>query len=136
MAIFRLYILFIFAFSPLLVACSNKLDASRLPTNNQFVMSNNLMCTVVAASDQKGIGNKITLMGLTTDKPKVKYESGTTSPMQKVFESESTVTIQLVAWATGSVDTIVIDKKNGHFSRAEAGSLAGIYSSASVGTCK
>jgi len=127
---------FAFAFLPLLVACSEKIDASRLPTNQQFVMSNNLICTIVAASDQKEVGKKVVLIGLTTAQPKVKYESGVTSPMQKVFESESTLTIQLVASATGSVDTYVIAKKNGHFSRAVAGSLAGVYSSAAVGTCK
>jgi hypothetical protein len=75
-------------------------------------------------------------MGLTTTQPKAKFESGTTSPMQKVFESESTLTVLLIASGSGSVDVFVIDKKNGHFSRAAAGSVAGVYSSASIGICQ
>ena len=66
----------------------------------------------------------------------MKYESGTTSPMQKIFESESTLTIQLIASGTGSTDTFVIDKKKGHFARAVTGSLFGVYSDAAIGTCK
>ena len=136
MVITRLSILLLIVLCPFFIACSKKLDSSSLPTNTQFVMSNNLMCTIVAASDRKEIGNKIALLNLMEGQPKVKYESGNTSPMQKVFESETTLTIQLVASASGSVDTFVIDKKKGHFSRAVAGSLLGVYSDAAIGTCK
>ncbi|HEX9757477.1 MAG TPA: hypothetical protein VGB26_06705 [Nitrospiria bacterium] len=128
--------LLIFTFTISSVACSKKLDSSSLPVNTQFLMADNLMCEIVAGSNRNEIGNNITLMGLLSDQPKVKYESGTTSPMEKVFESESTLTIQLIASGTGSVDTFVIDMKKGHFSRAAAGSLAGVYSDAAIGTCK
>ena len=120
----------------LLFACGSKLDSSSLPLNKQFVMADNLMCTIKDSSDKKEIGKKITLMGLTTTQPKAKFESGTTSPLQKVFESESTLTLLLIASGSGSVDAFVIDKKNGHFSRAAAGSVAGVYSSACIGTCQ
>jgi len=120
----------------LLFACGSNLDSSSLPLNKQFVMADNLMCTIKDSSDKKEIGKKITLMGLTTTQPKAKFESGTTSPLQKVFESESTLTVLIIASGSGSVDAFVIDKKNGHFSRAVAGSVAGVYSSASVGTCQ
>lgn len=118
------------------IACSKKLDSSSLPENGQFIMTDNLMCKILVGSDRNKTGNKITLMGLLSEKPKVKYGSGATSPMQKVFESESTLTIQLIASGTGSVDTFVINKKTGHFSNAVAGSLAGVYSYAAVGACK
>ena len=120
----------------LLSACERNLDSSSLPLNEQFVMTDNLMCTIKDSSDKKEMGKKITLMGLTTTEPKAKFESGTTSPLHKVFESESTLTVQLIASGSGSVDAFVIDKKNGHFSRATAGSFQGVYSSASIGICK
>jgi len=120
----------------LLSACEKTLDSSSLPGNAHFSMADNLMCTAKAASDSKDIGQRITLIGLTTTRPKVKYESGVTSPMQKVFESKSTLAIQLIASGSGSIDAFVIDKTKGHFSRATAGSFAGVYSSASVGICQ
>jgi hypothetical protein len=120
----------------LFFACGSNLDSSNLPLNKQFVMADNLMCNVKDSSDKKEIGKKINLMGLTTTQPKAKFESGVTSPLQKVFESESTLTVLLIASDTGSVDAFVIDKKNGHFSRASAGSCAGVYSLASIGICQ
>ncbi len=120
----------------ILFACGGNLDSSSLPLNKQFVMADNLMCTIKDSSDKKEVGKKITLMGLTTTQPKAKFESGTTSPLQKVFESESTLTLLLIASGSGSIDAFVIDKKSGHFSRATAGSVAGVYSSACIGTCQ
>ena len=120
----------------LLFACRSNLDSNSLPANNQFIMADNLMCTIKDSSDKKEIGKKITFIGLTTTQPKAKFESGVTSPMQKMFESESTLTVLLIASGSGSVDAFVIDKKSGHFSRAAAGSAAGVYSSASIGICQ
>jgi hypothetical protein len=101
-----------------------------------FIMADNLMCTIEVSSDKTEDGKKIALIGLKSQTPKVIYESGMTSPMVKVFESEKTLTIQLVATGSGSVDAIVIDKATGRFSRATAGSLLGVYSTASLGSCK
>ena len=120
----------------LLFSCESKIDSSSLPSNQHFVMADNLMCTVKESSDKKEIGIKIILIGLTTTQPKAKHESGTTSPLQKVFETESTLTCLLIASGSGCVDTFVIDKKKGHIARATAGSLLGVYSSASIGTCQ
>lgn len=120
----------------LLFACRSNLDSSSLPANNQFIMVDNLMCTIKNSSDKKEIGKKITLMGLRTTQPKAKFESGVTSPLEKVFESESTLTVLLLASGSGGIDAFVVDKKSGHFSRAAAGSVAGVYSSASIGTCQ
>lgn len=99
-----------------------------------FIMADNLMCTIEVSSDKNEVGKKIALIGLQSHTPKVIYESGVTSPMVKVFESEKTLTIQLVATGSGSVDAIVIDKTTGRFSRATAGSLMGVYSTASLGS--
>lgn len=120
----------------LLFACESNLDSSGLPVNKQFIMANNLMCIIKDSSDKKDVGKKITLMRLTTTQPEAKFESGVTSPLQKAFESELTLTVLLIASGSGGVDVFVVDKKNGHFSRAAAGSVAGVYSSASIGTCQ
>ena len=101
-----------------------------------FIMADNLMCTIEVSSDKTEVGKKIALIGLKSQTPKAIYESGVTSPMVKVFESEKTLTIQLVATGSGSVDAIVIDKITGRFSRATAGSLMGVYSTASLGSCR
>jgi hypothetical protein len=119
-----------------LFACGSNLDSSKLPVDPQFAMAENLLLTVKDSSDSKEIGKKITLIGLTTNHPKAKVESGSVSPLQKVFESESTLTFLLIDSDTGSVDAFVIDKKKGHFSSATAKQLAGVHSIASIGICQ
>jgi len=101
-----------------------------------FVMADNLMGTVVRSSDRSDVGTKLTFVGLLSNAPKVVFESGITSPMQKVHEGPNSLTLLLVASGSGSVDVFVIDKVTGKFSRASAGGVAGVYASASVGTCK
>lgn len=133
MKVIRLMVILSFG---LLFACESKIDSSSLPSNQHFVMTDNLICTIKDSSDKKEIGKKITLIGLTTKQPKAKFENGVTSPLQKVYESDATLTCLLIASGSGSVDTFVIDKKKGHFSRAAAGSFAGLYSSSSIGTCQ
>jgi hypothetical protein len=118
-----------------LLFCLNMAAAIDAPLS-RFAMADNLMCIIEKSSEEKEIGNRISLIGLLTDGPKVLYGSGVTSPMVKVFESSKTLTIQLVASGSGSVDTIVLDKGSGRFARATAGSFAGIYAMAAVGTCR
>jgi len=101
-----------------------------------FAMTDNLMGTIVRSSDASDVGKKITFVGLRTEAPKVVFESGMTSPLMKVDDGPKTMTLLLVASGSGSVDAFVIDKMSGKFSRASAGSFAGVYASASVGTCK
>ena len=55
------------------------------------------------------------------------FESGVASPVQKVYESEDTLTLAVVASGTGSVDSFVIEKKTGKFARVAVGSVAGLY---------
>lgn len=104
--------------------------------NGSFVMKDNLMCTVEQSSEQHERGNRISLLDLKGPAPKALYETGVTSPMVTLWESDKSITIQLVATGTGSVDTIVMDKTTGEFSRAMAGSLAGVYSSTQRGRCR
>ncbi len=126
---------FLLLLSAVLLSCQ-QLDESDLSATPGFQISNNLMGTILQSSDRKEIGQKISFIDLNTNDPKVLYESGVTSPMQKMFESEYTLTLQLVASGSGSVDTFIIDKKSGKFARATAGSLAGVYASAALGTLK
>jgi hypothetical protein len=109
---------------------------SATPGEPSFVMSDNLMGTLVKSSSRDEVGDKVTFVGLKSNKPKVVFENGGTSPLQKVFESESTLTVILVASGSGSIDAFVIDKKTGKFSRVTAGNVDGVYASAAVGTIK
>jgi len=99
-----------------------------------FVMANNLMGIVVKSSDSADVGKKITFVSLDSAAPKVVFESGMTSPVQKVHEDDASLTLLLVAPMSGSVDAFVIDKKTGRFARAAAGSFTGVHALASVGT--
>jgi hypothetical protein len=106
-------------------------------SNGGFVMKDNLMCTIEQSYDRQERGYKIALIDLQTTSPRVLYSgTGETSSMVKLWESDKTLTIQLLATATGSVETIVLEKKTGRFSRAAAGSLADIYSYAQLGSCR
>ena len=98
-----------------------------------FVWSDNMMGTVLRSSDPDAVGKKVTFVGLGSQAPKVVFESGITSPLQRLYEDESTVTLVLVASGSGSLDGFVIDKTTGKFARATAGSFIGVYASGSVG---
>lgn len=111
------------------------LDSAQ-PGEPSFVMGDNLMGTLVKSSSRDEVGDRVTFVGLKSNKPKVVFETGGTSPLQKVFESESTLTVILVASGSGSIDAFVIDKKTGKFSRVTAGNVGGVYASAAVGTIK
>ena len=116
---------------------SNTLFDTSLKPELSFVMSDNLSCTVKRSSDKKEIGAVLSLLGLRTDNPKLlSNSSGGTFPLTKLHEDKDTTTVGLIATGTGSTDVFVIDKKTGEFARTSSGSLAGIYASASKGTCK
>lgn len=101
-----------------------------------FAMSANLSCRILDSSKKDEIGRQISFINLNSDEPKILFGEGGTSPMKKIYETDDTLTIQLVASGSGSVDTFVIDKKTGLFSRVSVGSFIGIYATASKGNCK
>ena len=102
-----------------------------------FRMTDNLVGSVLKSSSRKGVGEKLTFIGLNSGAPKVVFgESGMTSPLSKVFENEKMVTLLLVASGSGGVDAFVIDKQSGKFARAAAGGLTGVHALASVGLCQ
>lgn len=115
----------------------NTLFDTSLKPRPYFVMSDNLSCTVKKSSDKQEIGTILSLLGLRTDSPKfLSNSSGGTFPLTKLHEDEDTTTVGLIATGSGSTDVFVIDKKTGEFARTSSGTLAGIYASASKGTCK
>lgn len=119
----------------LTAGCSGAIDDKGLSSVAGFAMKDELICTVARSSTTTDVGKVITMIGLTGTDIKVVFEGGNRSPMKKVYETDKTVVLQLIATSTGSVDSFVIDKATGKFSRATAGSFAGMYASASVGTC-
>lgn len=123
----------------ILFGCSqweSNLDGNKLATTPGFLMSANLMGTIVQSSNKAEIGKKINFIALDSNISRVLFESGVASPFQKVYESEDKLTLVLVASGTGSVDTFVIEKKTGKFARAAVGSVAGVYAQAALGVCK
>lgn len=108
-------------------------DVARSPG---FVMADNLVGTVLKSSNQAEVGRQLTFVGLLSAAPRIVFDSGMTSPVQKVADSPNAITLLLVASGSGSVDVFVIDKNAGKFSRAAAGALAGVHALASVGMLK
>lgn len=118
-------------------ALDNKPFETSLNPEPGFLMSDNLTCSIKKSSDKKEIGSVISFIGLKSDNPKMLSGStGGTSPLTKLFESDDTITLGLVASGTGSTDIFVINKKTGEFARTSSGILGGVYSFASKGTCK
>lgn len=122
----------------------SRFDKVAVKGNPSFLMSNNLSCTVLYSTDAKTVGKKVSLLDLKNDHPRVLFESGVDSPMQKLFETEDLLAIQLVASGSGSVDTFHLDKKRGVFTEVSSGigpSAEGLgfspeYAVASKGNCK
>ena len=116
---------------------SNKLSENNIEAEPSFYMTSNLSCNIIKSSSKDEIGRKISFINLDSEEPKVLFgDSSGASPMKKIYETSDTLVIQLVASGSGSVDTFVIDKNTGLFSRAAAGSFLGVYSIASKGNCK
>jgi hypothetical protein len=129
----------------LLVACSNSLDEKRIKSNASFVIGDKLMCTLVQSSDKKDINKNLTFIGLNSAQPEGLFEGGMSSPLKKIFENERTLSLVLATTVlgkakTGGIDSFVIDKKTGKFSRVSTGLIdlpdSGVYSIASLGICK
>jgi len=109
---------------------------SPLPAGAEFRMSASLVCTIETSSSSSEIGKKISLTGLMTAAPKAVFENQVRSSMVKLFESEQTLVIQLVAAISGSVDTLVIDKRTGRFAHTAAGSFLEVHAIAETGSCR
>ena len=105
------------------------------PAVAEFRMSDALVCTIETSSAPAETGKKIALTGLATAVPQVFFENHVRSSMVKLFESEQTLVIQLVAAISGSVDTFVIDKRTGRFAHAAAGSFLEVHAVAETGSC-
>jgi hypothetical protein len=103
----------------------------------EFMMADAMTCIIETSSNPDEIGRKISFTGLTTASPLAIFESHIRSSMVKLFESDKTLVMQLVATISGSVDTIVIDKLTGRFAHTAAGSfLAGVHAIAETGSCR
>ena len=115
---------------------SNNLTENKIKGESSFYMTANLSCQILESSSRDKVGRQISFINLNTNNPRVLFGEGGTSPMKKIYETDDTLVIQLVASGSGSVYTFVIDKKTGLFSRAAAGSFLSVYSIASKGNCK
>jgi hypothetical protein len=102
-----------------------------------FTMADSLVCTIERSTSPDDVGKKIVLSGLTTEAPRAVFDNYIRSAMVRLFESESTLVIQLVAKVSGSVDTIVIDKLSGRFAHTAAGAFpAELHAVSETGVCR
>jgi hypothetical protein len=101
-----------------------------------YSFSDNLSCASQYSTNKDFKDKHISLIGLTSDSPKALFSGiGMTSPLKKIYEDEKLLVVQLVAFASGGVDTIHLNKKTGVFTQITAGSLAGEYAYAEKGSC-
>lgn len=106
------------------------------PAAEDFRMSDTLTCIIEVSSNPFETGKKIALTGLTTAAPLAVFENHVRSSMVKLFESDQTLVIQLVAAISGSVDTLVIDKRTGRFAHTATGSFLEVHAVAETGSCR
>jgi len=111
-------------------------DGSFVKAAESFVLDDSLVCAVNISSDPDERETTFTIVGLDTEAPTIVFGSGGTYRFAKAFESDHTISLTFVSRGSGGVDTIVVDKDDGKFARSTAGRLAGVYASASIGSCK
>jgi len=101
-------------------------------------MAEDLVGTVVKSSDPSVVGTRLTFAGVHSATPKVIFATGESSPLQRVFEDDGSMTLLLVASAAAGGDVYVINKKTGTFAAASAEILfsGAIAATGSVGTFK
>lgn len=124
-----------------LSSCNEALDQKEMKASPSFTMGDKLMGTIVQSSKKEDVGESLTFDGLNGNQPEVLFESGVSFLYRKLFENERTLTLVLARESqSGAIDSFVIDKKTGEFSRVSAGVIVipgeGIYSIASLGICK
>ncbi len=118
-------------------SCSpTPLSADGLVAAPDFHWKEQLFCTIERASKPTDVGYSFTLTGLKGSEPSATFQSGNGSPLKAVFEDDRIITLQQVAWATGSVDTIIVDKNHGIFARSATGMLGSGYADGSFGVCR
>jgi len=112
-------------------------SAKKIKGNDFFKLKPVIHSTIVKSTDSSDKNKKITFLDLDNESPKVIIgDSEARYPLKIIYKSEETLTVQLVASGTGSVDTFVINLNNGKYVRLTGGNFAGIYGSVSYGACK
>lgn len=115
---------------------NNDINKKTVKTKPNFIFSNNLSCKLQFSTDKDFHGRQISLIGLDTENPSALFSgTGGTSPLKKIYEDKDLLVLQLVAFASGGVDTFHLNKKTGVFTRISAGSVAGEYVYAEKGAC-
>lgn len=108
---------------------------AQVPIGDIFAVDSNVICTVYDSKYEENIGTKLFLSNLNSDIPRMSSEGSGDGPMNKLYESETILTIGWVATGTGSTDVIQINKENSQFVRTETSHLLEPYGSYSIGTC-
>jgi hypothetical protein len=123
------------------MSLANALDQKEIQANPSCVMGDKFIGTIVQSSEKADIGKNITFIGLNGNQPELLLESGVKFSYKKLFENKRTLSLVLARESErGAIDSFVIDKQTGKFSRVSAGLVTlpgeGVYSIASLGVCK
>lgn len=114
----------------------NDIEHKAAKPNHGYVFKDDLSCVVQYSTSKDEPGRHISLLRLSSNEPAGLFSrSGGTSPLKKLFEDEDVLVLQLIASATGSVDTFHLNKKTGVFTRLEAGDILR-YATVSKGACE
>ncbi len=114
-----------------------ELEGSRIMPDSAYAGSNaegnTLVCKVVSG-DQKNrefIISKLEKHSVTV----TRNNTNASSHYEKNRENKSIHTVEIVA-ETGAVETIIVDKTTGKFSRVATGNRRGLYTLESIGACR
>jgi PBP1b-binding outer membrane lipoprotein LpoB len=123
-------------------ACSMPSSLKYIPTANvqevgapDFQYKPSMVCSVAISTNQAEIGTPISFTGLDTQNPKVLYQANTPIDLEKVYDNNGRIILQTVAGGNPNVDTFLINKETGVFSKSSMGDFWGIYIVADKGTC-
>jgi hypothetical protein len=119
------------------LGCGGYNDDVDIEGSRSFAFASNMYCDVVSATDPDSVGESIDFLDVNSESPRVRFgRTGVRSPMNKVFETEGLLVVQLVASGSGSVDALTLNKSTGLFVRTYSGGVTALYAGAAHGFCR
>ena len=135
-------ILFLILPCLLLAACTSQSTLRFIPNAGQkevgdanFEMRSNLNCEILIDTNPQEVNKKLSFADLDTINPKLYYQENRPLALDKLYEENGRVVLQIVSSGNASVDTFLIDKETGIFSRTNLGDFWGPYAMAAKGIC-
>jgi hypothetical protein len=135
-------IIFIFALTLFLSGCTFGSGLRFIPKTDSkevgqpdFQYKPSLDCEIKISSNAEEVAKKITFSDLDTVTPKIYYQADRPIAADKIYENNGRLVLQTVAGGNVSVETILINKETGVFSKSSMGDFWGIYAMIAKGWC-